>query len=316
MASPAYEVMKNEDDTSQKTDATTSPANPNVQVAGSIPPVAYAGQGQPMMVPGQYPQPGAAGVQSPMVVGQQPGVPVQVMPRPPPVPGCPPGLEYLLQLDQVLIHQQIELAEVFLNIDFANKYIIKNSFGQQVFFAAEESDACHRICCGSARGFVFHITDNMGQEVMRVVREFKCCAGCCWCADNDHCSFFIAVESPPGSVIGYVKQTQSFMSPHFDVLNSERDCVLKIRGHWCRCQTVCCTDDIDFKILTNDLETQIGKVSKQWGGWVRESFTKADNFGAQFPVDLDVKTKATIVAATFLIDFMFFEHQKKNKQRY
>ena len=29
----------------------------------------------------------------------------------PAVPHCPPGLEYLTQIDQLLIHQQVELLE-------------------------------------------------------------------------------------------------------------------------------------------------------------------------------------------------------------
>ena len=44
-----------------------------------------------------------------------PGVtqPVNWMPRPTEIiPGCPPGLEYLTQLDQILVHQQVELFEV------------------------------------------------------------------------------------------------------------------------------------------------------------------------------------------------------------
>ena len=32
------------------------------------------------------------------------------MPRPE-VPGCPPGLEYLTQVDQVLVHQTMEMLE-------------------------------------------------------------------------------------------------------------------------------------------------------------------------------------------------------------
>ncbi|XP_054768686.2 phospholipid scramblase 2-like [Lytechinus pictus] len=275
--------------------------------------------GQPMGAPGQYAYyPNVPG-QTPMVVGQQPGMPqaVQLMPAPQAIPGCPPGLEYMVQLDQLLVHQQIELAEMITNINFENKYMIKNSMGQQVYFAREQSDACMRICCGPARGFEMSITDNMGQEVIHISRIFKCCAGCCWCAaSGNFCSFFVEVQSPPGTIIGYIRQTRSFASPHFDVQDADNQTQLKIRGHWCRCQTICCTSDIEFKIFTNDLKTQVGKVSKQWGGWLRESYTQADNFGVEFPTDLDVKTKALLLASTFLIDFMFFENKQQNKQNY
>lgn len=52
---------------------------------------------------------------------------------------------------------------VFVNWETSNRYVIKNSLGQQVFFASEESDTCHRQCCGPGRGFIMHITDNLGQ---------------------------------------------------------------------------------------------------------------------------------------------------------
>ena len=37
---------------------------------------------------------------------------------------------------------------------------------------------------------------------------------------------------------------------------------------------------------------EVGKISKQWTGVMKEAFTDADNFGVNFPVDLDVKVKA------------------------
>ncbi len=33
------------------------------------------------------------------------------MPMPTQVPNCPPGLEYLTMVDQLLVHQQVELLE-------------------------------------------------------------------------------------------------------------------------------------------------------------------------------------------------------------
>jgi len=41
----------------------------------------------------------------------QPGGQAQWMAAPASIPGVPPGLEYLTQIDQLLIHQQIELLE-------------------------------------------------------------------------------------------------------------------------------------------------------------------------------------------------------------
>ncbi|CAH1774906.1 unnamed protein product, partial [Owenia fusiformis] len=128
-------------------------------------------QGQP----GQHPPPPPQAPQGQALPGQAP--PVQFMEKPN-VVGCPPGLEYLTQIDQILIHQQLELLEVVTGFETKNRYAIKNSMGQQVYFAQEESDCCMRQCCGPQRGFTMHITDNLGQEVIRIQREFKFCAGC------------------------------------------------------------------------------------------------------------------------------------------
>lgn len=47
--------------------------------------------------------------------------------------------------------------------------------------------------------------------------------------------------------------------------------------------------------------TQVGKISKQWSGFTREVFTDADHFGINFPMDLDVRVKATLMGCLFLI---------------
>lgn len=56
-----------------------------------------------------------------------------------------------------------------------------------------------------------------------------------------------------------------------------------------------------MQLKSLDEESVVGKISKQWSGFVREAFTDADNFGIQFPLDLDVKMKAVMLGACFLI---------------
>lgn len=55
-----------------------------------------------------------------------------------------------------------------------NKYEVRNSLGQNVFYAVEENDCLNRQCCGPMRPFTIHVLDNFGQEVITVTRPLKC----------------------------------------------------------------------------------------------------------------------------------------------
>lgn len=66
------------------------------------------------------------------------------------------------------------LFSVFIGLESNNKYEIKNSLGQRVYFAAEDTDCCTRNCCGPARPFTIKIMDNLGHEVIRLERPLRC----------------------------------------------------------------------------------------------------------------------------------------------
>lgn len=53
--------------------------------------------------------------------------------------------------------------------------------------------------------------------------------------------------------------------------------------------------------MSKDKTTVVGRISKQWSGLLREAFTDADYFGITFPMDLDVRMKAVMIGACFLI---------------
>ncbi|XP_042676816.1 phospholipid scramblase family member 5-like [Centrocercus urophasianus] len=212
----------------------------------------------------------------------------------------PPGLEYLNQLDRIIIHQQVELLEAILGTETCSKYEIKNHLGQRVYFAVEENGCFNRNLCSPIRSFTIRIADNTGREVITVNRPLRC--NSCWfpCFLQE-----LEVQSPPGTVAGYVVQNWDPFLPKFTIQNESKEDVLKIIGPYATCG---CFEDVDFEVKALNEMSTIGKISKYWSGFVNNVFTNTANFGIQVPVDLDVKIKAVMIGACFLIDLMFFEN--------
>ena len=207
-------------------------------------------------------------------------------------------------VDQLLVHQQIELAEIIFGVETCNKYIVKNSLGQNLYWVGEVSDCCSRQMCGSQRPFDMEIKDASGNNVLHLNRPLNCRCCCCPC-----CLQTMEVFSPPGTLIGLIEQNWSLLEPDFSIKNASGDTVLKITGPICK---ISCGEDVEFKV--NNLDgIQLGKISKQWSGWVQEAFTDADNFYVTFPVDLDIKFKAVLLGACFLI--VSFEKRTMNYMR-
>ena len=113
----------------------------------------------------------------------------------------PPGLEYLTQIDQLLVKQKVEMLEAFLGCETNNKYEIKNTMGQDVYKAKEDNDCCNRNFCGPLRSFEMGITDASGNEVIHLSRPLACQDFCFPC-----CLQSMEVSAPPGNVIGTIEQ--------------------------------------------------------------------------------------------------------------
>nr|XP_020670886.1 phospholipid scramblase 1-like isoform X1 [Pogona vitticeps] len=233
----------------------------------------------------------------------QPAAPVVWMPAPPVPPKCPPGLEYLTQIDRIVVEQQMDLLEALSRFETLNRYEIRNSLGQRIYFAQEENDEYSLQCHGSLRGFVIKLFDSTNQPVMQLSRECRCDICCCPCIC---CLQELEVQAPLGTVIGYVKQKWHPCLPKFDLQNETRESLLKMKGPCVPCQ---CYRDVHFEVKPLDETATIGIVTKQWTGMAREAIGSASLFGIQFPLDLDVKMKALVLGTCILLDFMFFDHR-------
>uniref|UniRef100_A0A8D2LE31 Phospholipid scramblase n=1 Tax=Varanus komodoensis TaxID=61221 RepID=A0A8D2LE31_VARKO len=181
----------------------------------------------------------------------------------------------------------------FLGFEGKNRYEVRNTLGQPVFRAEEQSDCCTRHCCGSLRRFSLRLDDPAGREVLRMVRPLKCVS--CW---FPCCLQELEVQCPPGTTIGFVQQTWHPFTPKFSIQNVEKETVLRVLGPCFACS---CGGDVNFEVKTRDESRGVGRIAKQWSGLVQEVFTDTDNFGVQFPMDLDVKIKAVLLGACFLI---------------
>ncbi|KAK7047721.1 Phospholipid scramblase 3, partial [Halocaridina rubra] len=189
------------------------------------------------------------------------------------------------------------LAAVLSGCEFNNKYVLKNSMGQDFLKAKEDTDCCTRQCCGPARPFEMILEDIQGQEIIHLSRPLRCNSWCCpesWLQSID-------ISAPPGNPIGSIHQEWSFCTPFagkFVVQNTSGDTVLRIHGPTCPCS---CGSDVVFEVLSQDGAVKVGTITKQWRGFCAEAFTDTDNFGITFPLDMEVKSKALLIGAMFLI---------------
>ncbi|KAK3922880.1 Phospholipid scramblase 2 [Frankliniella fusca] len=229
------------------------------------------------------------------------------MTLPPSVPMCPPGLEYLTSIDQLLVHQKVEILEALTGFETKNKFTVKNSLGQKVYKAVEDTDCLTRNCCGPLRPFDMKILDNFDNQVIHLYRPLACDSCCFPC-----CLQSMDVSSPPGNHIGKIEQEWSILKPKFVIKDHNDEVVLRVEGPFCTLSI--CGSDVEFKVLSKDGEHEVGKIYKQWAGILREALTDADHFGITFPMDLDVRMKAVMLGACFLIDAMFFEKKQDRAQ--
>ncbi|XP_078011758.1 phospholipid scramblase 3 isoform X2 [Phascolarctos cinereus] len=222
----------------------------SLSMAGYIPPKGYApSPPYPVTQSASYSNP-APGPGHIVNLFPSPGPVAPLEPEPVTVPflqlpGVPSGLEFLVQIDQILIHQKIERVKAFFGWDVCNRYELHSGAGLPLGQAVEESSCCARLCCGARRPMRIRVADPRNREVLHLIRPLHCGSCCC----------------------------------------------------------PCCLQEVK----TKDESRSVGRISKQWGGIVPEALTDADQFGLQFPLDLDVRLKAVLLGAAFLIDYVFFE---------
>ncbi|XP_060573096.1 phospholipid scramblase 1-like [Ruditapes philippinarum] len=246
--------------------------------------------------------------------GVQPSVPIPPaanlwMPKPEASLGCPPGLEYLSIVEELMFRQFMDIAPGRMGMPtVANSwYKIENYMGQQIYFVTEETDMSG-VCLPGQRGYTIHISDNVGSEVMRISRKpiFCSCCPCCGCCDH-----LIEVEAPVGNIIGYLKSRKNFMRPVFVITDASDEDLFSITLPMCATSSP--MSQQQFTINSAEDQSDVATVTKQWGRM--DFYYRQKDFNLKFPLDLDVRSKALLMASIFVIDAIFYPQHQMVQQR-
>ncbi|XP_072180162.1 phospholipid scramblase 1-like [Diadema setosum] len=205
------------------------------------------------------------------------------------------ALRDLAGVDEINVKQKAET--VGSSCTGVNEYYIVTPDGNVLYNAVEETTCCSRCWCGPARSFRMSVRNAANEEVLLIVRPHRCDACCCPC-----CLMSAMVQSPGGYVLGYTRQKWSFCGATFSISGREDRQLATMESECCPCR--CCTS-MDITILSR--VGQEGAITKRWGG--RKHYVNMDHefFTLQFPAGSDLRTKAVLMGAAFLADYMFFE---------
>ncbi|XP_034558451.1 phospholipid scramblase family member 5 [Notolabrus celidotus] len=168
----------------------------------------------------------------------------------------------------------------------------------QLFVAVEESSCVCLQCCGPARACTLQGFDCQGRQVFyfeRPLRVDACCLGCCMME--------MRAYAPQTHLIGSVYQRWSMFTPLLEVCDPDGVSSFRIQSSCCPNR---CFSNQQFQIVSNVGE-KVGTIWKKWLGFNEEHNMDHEYFGLEVPLSMDSHTKLLLLAASFLLNHMFFE---------
>ncbi|KAI1882972.1 hypothetical protein AGOR_G00240390 [Albula goreensis] len=210
--------------------------------------------------------------------------------------GGPEGLALLENISKLCITAKPELQGP--HCVPRRTYSISTGTRDQLYIAVEESSCLCLHCCGPARACSLQGFDQQAQQVFlfeRPLRADACCLGCCLMEmrafNADH------------QLIGTVHQRWSMFTPLFEICDSDGTCAVRIQGSCCPFR---CYANQEFQIVSS-IGERLGRIWKKWPGFNEEYNMDHEYFGLDVPQETSTNIKVLLLAATFLLNHMFFE---------
>ncbi|CAG8608970.1 12036_t:CDS:2 [Acaulospora morrowiae] len=193
----------------------------------------------------------------------------------------------ILRNSVLVVARQIEMLNIFLGFEQANKYAIVNQDGNSVGYIAEEESFAStllRQLFRTHRKFSAVIMNPEGEIVLRIYRPFA------WINSR----IFVSVDE--GKLIGEVQQQWHMWRRRYNLFNKQKQFARIDAGFWAWSFDI---EDENGGIL--------GCVNRIFGGFAREIFTDTGQYVIEErSASLSLDERSVILAAAISIDFDYF----------
>lgn len=234
-----------------------------------------------------------------------------------------PHKEKIMMIDGILVKQKIDLMEVLTGCEMENKYhIFQKAQGKmkkvndlKLYEAKEKSGCYSRNCLDNAcRAMDLKIknTNSLGKDITSV-KIHKDCTCTCLCCNRP--TFYVDyTEEGQDEFLGSIQDDWNCCDYNFTVYGPKKEKLYRIYTECCQCGIQCmgCPCDKCEKVkftLFDDKGKKIGEIIKKGKNCLKNMMADADNFGIDFPREMNWQHRTLILSALLLIDFMMFEEK-------
>ena len=192
----------------------------------------------------------------------------------------------LSEFSELIVQQEVEHLEAFTGFETENRYSVFTSEGELLLHAWEESGTLSRQFLKAHRPLALHVVDQDGQPVLTAERGFY------WFLSH------LRIADGEGRPLGSLNRQFAVLGRKFTLDGPAGDGLLELKGSLFRPNT----------FMFRREGTEVARITKQWGGILREAATDADTFVIEKDTHaIDDDMSLLILACAFAIDLEFFE---------
>ncbi|KAM3959880.1 phospholipid scramblase 2 [Aphomia sociella] len=209
-------------------------------------------------------------------------------------------LHELTSVERLFITKRLRVKSVLFLRGKKNRFFVRTPHQELVYTVEEENSWWVGYFCYGLRPLQLRVTNSEGTEVMRINRPYACTTRVLPCQLQR-----IDVFAPPGHLIGTIEQQWTPVRPLYLIKDGDGVDLFLIRGPLI---TLSLFRDVQFHITRLD-GAPVGDTCKRWQGLTHALFLApvTDRFGVTFERDLTVEMKALLLAATLLMDYMYYD---------